>query len=160
MPDDNANTSDKPAQDQSCFCMHKGYRNTSDRVTCFCNIGVKSPSGPEMTWLAVLGPSNDSKRSWSSRAALLLNVMTTSCHGLQPCCRMRCSTRAVSTRVLPLPGPATILQSSWEDWVNDAARWGESSSWSPCCLLLRCGKVTGLLNRRSVQNPDIQQVIE
>ena len=42
-------------------------------------------------------------------------MMTTSCHGLQPCCRMRCSTRAVRTRVLPLPGPATILQTYRQD---------------------------------------------
>lgn len=65
---------------------------------------------PAMTWLARSAPSRAAKRSCSSLAALLLKVMTTISHGLHPFSLMRYSTRDVSTRVLPLPGPAIILE--------------------------------------------------
>lgn len=64
-----------------------------------------------MTWLASSWPSSTARRSCSSRAALLLKVITTISHGLHPFSLIRYSTRDVRTRVLPLPGPAMILQS-------------------------------------------------
>ena len=62
------------------ICIH-AYRQTLR--TTFMN--AEAATIPVIIWLAVAFPRRVARRSWSSRAALLLKVMTTSCHGLQPC---------------------------------------------------------------------------
>ena len=52
-------------------------------------------------------PSSAATRSRISRAALLVKVTASTCHGRAlPVARM-CASRVVSTRVLPVPAPAS-----------------------------------------------------
>jgi hypothetical protein len=59
--------------------------------------------------LVTASPSSSCSRCSSSPAALRVKVMTSSDSGASPDA-MRWATRAATTRVLPLPGPAAVQQ--------------------------------------------------
>ena len=70
-------------------------------------------SPPVVTLVAATAPTCAFRRSFSSSAARLEKVMVMICCGCTPPAVSRCATRDISTRVLPLPGPATTLQAEW-----------------------------------------------
>ena len=63
---------------------------------------------PAVTCSAMGPPRSLASRSRSSRAALLVKVSTQMPRGPTPTVRTRYATRCTMTRVLPLPGPATM----------------------------------------------------
>ena len=66
-------------------------------------------------------PSRAATRSRISRAALLVKVTASTCHGrAKPEARM-CAMRVVRTRVLPVPAPAST--SSGPSVVRTASAW-------------------------------------
>jgi hypothetical protein len=65
-----------------------------------------------------------------SRRTLRVNVMTSKELGESPCCRV-CATRAATTRVLPLPGPA----------VSQVASTGRGMTSAGCDTVISAGHV-------------------
>eukprot|EP00955_Chlamydomonas_euryale_P094175 364836-Chlamydomonas_euryale.AAC.11 len=74
---------------------------------------------PATSWLATPCDSSSESRSFSSPAALLVNVMMSTLPGAFPSCSRR-ATRAVTTRVLPEPGPA-LTRTWWRAQCTAAA---------------------------------------
>src|SRR5436309_10224471 len=71
-------------------------------------------------------PSSAATRARISPAALLVNVTAKMRDGATPRSRMRCAIRAVSTRVLPEPAPAST-RSGPPGWRTAASCWGLSA---------------------------------
>lgn len=76
---------------------------------CPRRAGPSSRCLPDLIRNACL-PSSAWSRSWSSSAAFLVKVMHSIELGATSRSVTSCATRCVSTRVLPLPGPAITLQ--------------------------------------------------
>ena len=87
---------------------------------------------PQAAWKVMIqarsaiGPSSATSRQRISAAARLVKVMARISCGLTPQARIRCTTRLVSTRVLPEPAPATT--SSGPSVASTASRWASLSS--------------------------------
>ncbi len=100
----------------ACAQQTKG---SQDRTTCTTMFNVlttpshvhRKPAPAGLSWgdLQCL-PSAAAVSSVCRGVTLFVKVMHMSCHGCAPPAIVRCAARAVSTRVLPLPGPATTLR--------------------------------------------------
>ena len=87
---------------------------------------------------AVASPTNRVNRSRISSAALLVNVMASRRCGETPFSRSRYAMRCVNVRVLPVPGPATIIS---DDSTHDAA--SRCSGFNPASISPSCVSKTG-----------------
>jgi len=90
-------------------------RNTRPRNVCTVEIGANS------TWRArsasPRSASASRMRSFISRAALLVNVTARMRRRSTPLSSTRCRYRSVSTRVLPVPAPATTATAEPAAWT-------------------------------------------